>query len=100
MRHSASKGRLLILMGLFAAASSWLQPRVQARETKTVAAKVNKAAPPLQLVFGSLGIASKSAGARQQLEITLDRYENAQYADAVLHAKRAIAQGVELAAGL
>lgn len=89
MQHTAAKGLLLVLTGLLAV-PSWAQQTGRATETKALPAKAMKVTPASQLVFGSLGIASKSLGARQQLEMALDRYENAQYADAVLHAKLAV----------
>jgi tetratricopeptide (TPR) repeat protein len=98
MRHIAAKGLLLVLTGLLAA-SGGPQQVANATETKAVSAKVKKVTPAAQLVFGSLGIASKSVGARQQLEAALDRYENAQYADAIMHAKRAIAHDPQCALG-
>jgi tetratricopeptide (TPR) repeat protein len=85
-RHTAAKALLLILTGLLARVS-WAQQAAHPTETKVQPVKVT---PASQLLFGSLGIASKSVGARRQLEIALDRYENAQYADAILHAKQAI----------
>ncbi len=89
MRQKVSKALLLVLTGLFLASPGWAQTG-HATETKALPAKAMKVTPASQLVFGSLGIASKSLGARQQLEMALDRYENAQYADAILHAKLAI----------
>jgi tetratricopeptide (TPR) repeat protein len=89
MRQKVAKAILLVLTGLFLAPPSWAQTG-HATETKALPAKAMKVTPASQLVFGSLGIASKSLGARQQLEMALDRYENAQYADAILHAKLAI----------
>lgn len=96
MRHATATRRLLIIATLLAAAPGCLQLNAQATETTKVAAKA-KIAPASQLVFGSLGIASKSVGARQQLEIALDSYETAQYSDAVVHAKRAVAQDPQCA---
>jgi tetratricopeptide (TPR) repeat protein len=93
MRHATAKTRLLVLVGLLAAVPAWPQQSNHPTGTKKVALK----APASQLVFGSLGIASKSVGARQQLEIALDSYETAQYPDAVVHAKRAVAQDPQCA---
>jgi tetratricopeptide (TPR) repeat protein len=91
MRQAAAKAFLFALTGLFATTGA---PRQVARatEAKTAPAKAKKATAAGQLVFGSLRIASISVGAREQLEIALDSYETAQYADAVVHAKRAVAQ--------
>lgn len=96
MRHAAAKTRLLVLVGFLAAVPTWPQQNSHATETNKVATKAKTVAAS-QLVFGSLGIASKSVGARQQLEIALDSYETAQYGDAVVHAKRAVAQDPQCA---
>ena len=89
MRHTPAKWLLLVLMGLLAP-PCWSQQTAHITQTKAFPAKsAPKVTPASQLVFGSIGIASKSVGARQQLELALDRYENAQYADAILHAKQA-----------
>jgi tetratricopeptide (TPR) repeat protein len=97
MRHTAAKGRLLVLMGLLVVTPICVQQGARATETKKAPTKANRVTPASQLVFGSLGIASRSVGARQQLEAALDRYENAQYADAIRHAKQAIGKDPECA---
>jgi tetratricopeptide (TPR) repeat protein len=91
MRHAAAKGFLLALTGLLATSTA-PQQVASATEGKTVPAKAKRATPATQLIFGSLRIASTSVAAREQLEIALDSYETAQYPDAVVHAKRAVAQ--------
>jgi tetratricopeptide (TPR) repeat protein len=96
MRHIAAKGFLLVLPGL-CAVPGWAQQTAQVTTTKAVPARAVKVLPPSQLVFGVLGIASKSVGAREQVELALDRYENAQYPDAVMHAKLAIAKDPQCA---
>jgi tetratricopeptide (TPR) repeat protein len=91
MRHTAAKGLLLILTGL-PAAPSWAQQTAQITHTtgaKALSAKITRISPPSQLVFGSLGIASKSVEARHEVEMALDSYEIAQYADSVGHARMA-----------
>jgi len=89
MRHTAAKGFLLVLTGLLAA-PSWAQQTAHIAETKALPAKLAvKVTPASQFVFGSLGIASRSVEAKQQVEMALDRYENAQYPEAILHAKKA-----------
>jgi tetratricopeptide (TPR) repeat protein len=92
MRHTAAKGLLLILAGL-PAAPSWAQQTAQiahTTDTKALSAKATRISPPSQLVFGSLGIASKSVEARHEVEMALDSYETAQYADSVEHARKAV----------
>ena len=96
MRHAAAKGFLLALTGLLATSGA-PQQVASATEAKTVPAKGKRVTPASQLVFGSLRIASTSVGAREQLEIALDSYETAQYPDAVVHAKRAVAQDPQCA---
>jgi tetratricopeptide (TPR) repeat protein len=96
MRHATAKTHLLVFVGLLTAAFSALPQKIHATEPKKAATKP-RAVPASQLVFGSLGIASKSVGARQQLEIALISYETAQYPDAVVHAKHAAAQDPQCA---
>src|ERR1700693_728524 len=89
MRNVAAKGLLVVLTGVMTA-PSWAQQTAHLTEAKAPTAKpAVKVTPSAQLLFGSLGIASKSVEARQQLEMAIDQYENAQYADAILHAQKA-----------
>jgi tetratricopeptide (TPR) repeat protein len=97
MRHMAAKGLLVVLPGLLAA-PAWAQQSAQFTTTKAVPAKAAvKVVPASQYVYGVLGISSKSLGAREQVEMALDRYENAQYPDAIEHAKLAIAKDPQCA---
>ncbi len=87
MRHTAANVFLLILTGALAA-PTWSQQTAHVTPAKATTSKpAVKVAPPAQLVFGSIGIASKSVAAKQQLELALDSYETAQFADAVKHAQ-------------
>ncbi len=87
MRHTAANVFLLILTGAFAV-PTWSQQTAYVTPAKTTTSKpAVKVTPSAQLVFGSIGIASKSVAAKQQLEIALDSYETAQYAEAVKHAQ-------------
>ena len=87
MRHTAANVFLLILTGAFAA-PTWSQQTAHITPAKTTTSKpAVKVTPSAQLIFGSIGIASKSVAAKQQLEIALDSYETAQYAEAVKHAQ-------------
>lgn len=95
MRHLGAKGLFLLLPGLLAA-PSWAQQTAQVTSTKALPAKAVRVGPS-QMVFGSLAIASRSAGAREQVEQSLIQYENAQYADAIMHAKLAIAKDPQCA---
>jgi tetratricopeptide (TPR) repeat protein len=89
MRNIAAKGLLVVLAGAMTT-PSWAQQTAHLTEAKARPAKpAVKVTPSAQLLFGSLGIASKSVEARQQLEMAIDQYENAQYADAILHAQKA-----------
>jgi len=91
MKMSKSKG-LFLMAPCLMAAPLWAQSQqghltqANAKPAKP-AVKLNSAGA--QLLNGSLGIASKSVEARQQLEMALSRYENAQYAEAIAHAKTA-----------
>ncbi len=89
MRHTAANVFLLILTGALGA-PTWSQQTAHVTPAKATTTKpAVKVTPSAQLVFGSIGIASKSVAAKQQLEIALDRYENAQYAEAIKHAQAA-----------
>ena len=99
MRHKAAErvfvrgiGSTLVLVGLLAA-PCWSQQVTHTKDTKTAV----KLTPASQHIFGSLGIATKSVEARQELEIALDKYENAQYADSILHSKKAAAKDPDCA---
>jgi tetratricopeptide (TPR) repeat protein len=88
MRHTAANVFLLILTGTLAVPTWSQQQTVHVTPAKATTAKAAvKVMPPAQLVFGSIGIASRSVAAKQQLEIALDSYEIAQYAGAVKHAQ-------------
>lgn len=92
MKPFAAKGFLLVLPALLAssvpahAQQTAHLTEAKARPAKAAAAKLT---PSAQMLLGTLGIASKSVEARQQLEMAIDQYENAQYADAILHAQKA-----------
>src|SRR5580658_1981294 len=90
MQQSAAKPLLLVLASLLAA-PCWAQQTAHVTEAKPLPAKAAavKVIPASQHVFGSLGIASKSIEARQELEMALERYENAQYAESIQHAQKA-----------
>jgi tetratricopeptide (TPR) repeat protein len=92
MKQIAAKGLFLILPGLLASSAAAPQT-AHLTEAKSRAAKpAVKVTPSAQMLLGSIGIASKSVEARQQLEMAIDQYENAQYADAILHAQKATAK--------
>jgi tetratricopeptide (TPR) repeat protein len=95
MRHLAAKGLFLVLPVLLAR-PGWAQQTAQVTTTKALPAKAVRVGPS-QMVFGSLAIASRSVGAREQVELALMQYENAQYADAIMHAKLAIAKDPQCA---
>lgn len=96
MRHMAVKGLFLVLPALLARPAR-TQQTAQVTTTKAFPAKAVRVVPASQLVFGSIGIASRSVAAREQLELALDRYENAQYADAIEYSRRAIAKDPQCA---
>jgi hypothetical protein len=90
MRHTAANVFMLILTGGVFAAPTWSQQTTHVTPAKATTAKpAVKVTPSAQLIFGSIGIASKSVAAKQQLELALNSYELAQYADAVKHAQLA-----------
>jgi tetratricopeptide (TPR) repeat protein len=91
MRHTPTL-RLLLVLAILPALPCSAQQTAQISNTKAVPAKAAavKVVPASQHVFGSIGIASKSIEARQQLEFALERYENAQYDESIEHSKVAV----------
>lgn len=89
MRYTPALGFLLVLAMLPALHCS-AQQTTYVSNTKAVTTKAAvKVIPASQYVFGTIGIASKSIEARQQLEFALERYENAQYGESIEHSKLA-----------
>jgi tetratricopeptide (TPR) repeat protein len=79
----------LVLASLLAA-PAWAQQSAHIEEAKARPAKpAVKVTPASQKLFGTLGIASKSVEARENLEMALDQYENAGFAEAIMHAQMA-----------
>jgi tetratricopeptide (TPR) repeat protein len=91
MRHRPTL-RLLLVLAILPALPCSAQQTAHVSNTKAVPANAAavKAVPASQHVFGSIGIASKSIEARQQLELALERYENAQYDESIEHSKLAV----------
>jgi len=82
-------GTALVLASLLAA-PAWTQQSAHIEEARARAAKpAVKAMPAAQKLFGTLGIASKSVEARENLEMALDQYENAGFDEAIMHAQMA-----------
>ncbi len=89
MRHTPALHFLLVLAILPTLRCS-AQQTAHVSNTKALPANAAvKVIPASQHVFGSIGIASKSIEARQQLEFALERYENAQYDESIQHSKLA-----------
>jgi tetratricopeptide (TPR) repeat protein len=89
MRHTAAL-RFFLVLAILPALPCPAQQTTQASNTKALRANAAvKVIPASQHVFGSIGIASKSIVARQQLESALERYENAQYDESIEHSKLA-----------
>jgi tetratricopeptide (TPR) repeat protein len=79
----------LVLASLLAA-PAWAQQSAHIEEAKARPAKpAVKVMPASQKLFGTLGIASKSVEARENLEMALEQYENAGFDEAIMHAQRA-----------
>jgi tetratricopeptide (TPR) repeat protein len=88
MRHTPA--RFLLVLAILPALRCSAQQTAHASNTEALPAKAAvKVIPASQHVFGSIGIASKSIEARQQLEFALERYENAQYDESIEHSKLA-----------
>jgi len=89
MRHTFAL-RCLLVLAILPAVHCAAQQTAHVSNTKAVPAKSGvKVMPTSQHVFGSIGIASKSIEARQELEFALERYENAQYDESIQHSKLA-----------
>ena len=82
--------RNVLVFASLLAAPAWAQQSAHVEVAKARPAKpAVKVTPASQKLFGSLGIASKSLEARQNLEMALEQYENAGFDDAILHAQLA-----------
>jgi hypothetical protein len=81
----------LLIFPSFFAASTWVQTSA-ARVEETVARSSEKTpaiAPVPQHLFGTIALSTRSEEARGALELAIDKYENAMYDDAVVHARHA-----------
>lgn len=77
---------------LFLAATGWAQqaPHLQPAKSTTAAAKPAVKIPVgSQLLYGAMPISTKSLAARNNLELALEQYENANFDEAILHARLA-----------
>ncbi len=82
--------RNVLVVASMLAAPAWAQQTAHVEPTKASSAKpAIKTATASQKLFGSLAISSKSVGARENLEMALDQYENAGFDEAVMHAQMA-----------
>ncbi|HKM79839.1 MAG TPA: tetratricopeptide repeat protein [Candidatus Acidoferrum sp.] len=82
-------GTVLVLASLLAA-PAWAQQSAHVEDAKARPAKPGvKVTTASQKLFGTLGIASKSMEARENLEMALDQYENAGFDEAIMHAQMA-----------
>jgi tetratricopeptide (TPR) repeat protein len=89
MKRIATVGIVLVFASLMSGAVR-AQQTAHVEKAKAVPAKpAVKVTPASQKLFGTLGIATKSVAARQDLELALDQYENAGFDDAILHAQSA-----------
>ena len=82
--------RNALVLASMLAAPAWAQQPGHIEAAKAQPAKTGvKVTLASQKLFGTLGIASKSVEARENLEMALDQYENAGFDEAILHAKMA-----------
>jgi len=82
--------RNALLLASVLAAPVWGQQSTHIEEAKARPAKpAVRVTPASQKLFGTLGIASKSVEARENLEMALDQYENAGFDEAIMHARMA-----------
>lgn len=89
MRHTPAL-RFLLVLAILPVLRCPAQQTAHVSNNKALPAKAAvKVIPASQHVFGSIGIASKSVVARQELEFALERYENAQYGESIEHSKLA-----------
>jgi tetratricopeptide (TPR) repeat protein len=100
MNRFATRFFLLIFPSLFAA-SAWAQSST-ARVEETAARSGKRApgvAPVPQQLFGTITLTTRSEEARKLVELSIDKYENAMYADAVTQAQRATEKDPQSALG-
>ncbi|HXR33459.1 MAG TPA: hypothetical protein VN830_07115 [Verrucomicrobiae bacterium] len=82
--------RTALVLASLLAAPVWSQQSAHIEEARARPAKpAVKVTPASQKLFGTLGIASKSVEARENLELALDQYENAGFDEAIMHAQMA-----------
>lgn len=82
--------RNALVLASMLAAPAWAQQPAHIEAAKAQPAKTGvKVTLASQKLFGTLGIASKSVEARENLEMALDQYENAGFDEAIMHAKMA-----------
>jgi tetratricopeptide (TPR) repeat protein len=81
----------LLLFPSFCAATVWAQsPAPRLEETSVRSAdKAARISPVPQQLFGSLPLSTHSEEARKFMELSLDKYENAMYDDALVNAQHA-----------
>ena len=89
MKRIADVGITLVFASLMSG-PLWAQQAAHVEKAKAVPSKpAVKVMPASQKLFGTLGIATKSVAARQDLELALSQYENAGFDDAILHTQSA-----------
>ncbi len=100
MKRFAARFFLLIFPSLLGA-SAWAQtssPHLEEAASRATT-KSSAVAPIPQQLFGAIALTTHSEEARKFLELAIDKYENAMYDDAVVHARHATEKDPQFALG-
>lgn len=100
MRSNLSRNTFFSLVFVLCSANCWAQqtPRMQPAKASPAKAPV-KALAGNQFLFGSIPLSTRSAAAKDNLEMALDQYENAGFDEAIMHAELATDKDPKLAVG-
>jgi tetratricopeptide (TPR) repeat protein len=100
MKRFAARFFLLIFPSLLGV-SAWAQtssPHLEEAASRATS-KSSALAPVPQQLFGAIALTTHSEEARKFLELAVDKYENAMYDDAVVHARHATEKDPQFALG-
>jgi tetratricopeptide (TPR) repeat protein len=90
MRRFTTRFFLLIFPSFFAASAGAQTSAARVEETAVRSTEKTPAIAPVpQHLFGAIALSTRSEEARGALELAIDKYENAMYDDAVVHARHA-----------
>jgi len=100
MNRFAARTFVLIFPGLFATSVSAQTPAPRVQDTSVRSgSKAVRVAPAAQQLYGAIPISTHSEEARKFVELALEKYENAMFDDAVVHARHATEKDPQFALG-